>query len=208
METPKDKGDEKKKKRKRKDEDRDSETKKSRKDDSAVAIPDTTAVESHSNDPQGTSKQEKKKKKKDKVPTVDLDVDMTAASSTEPEQDNGARKRVKRDKSTRSDSHKDKASKKSRKGQRVPQEGYANDLPNPSGDASLSDKSRTGTLSRFSWDRHSSYCFRNNDCFAPIPTLALSYVRTRLANPSEWKFNKGLQNWIVRHLWSGDAVSY
>lgn len=177
METSNDSNREKKKKRKIKDEDPDSPSpkkkkRKSRKDDSAVAtLPDSSLNTDESqarvsDDSQGTTKKGKKKKE-DKAPAEDLNVDMPAAGGdsredhADPEQpkDKTSRKRVKKDKSTKTDSHKDKASKKTRKGQKDPHEAHDGDLPNPSSDASLSDKSRSGTLSP-STDfrhRHSSY---------------------------------------------------
>ncbi|KAI0356561.1 hypothetical protein OH77DRAFT_1503517 [Trametes cingulata] len=35
---------------------------------------------------------------------------------------------------------------------------------------------------------------------------ALHYAFTQYEEPSEWKFNKARQNWIIRNLWSAEAI--
>lgn len=37
--------------------------------------------------------------------------------------------------------------------------------------------------------------------------LALEYAYLRLVTPEKWKFNKALQNWIVKNIWSEEAVN-
>lgn len=152
VETEPDKGKEKKKKKKRKQHDEDPDDpvvskKKRRKENSSLATPHDPKDDHqlHVNDLQGTNKKGKKKKK-DKAPTGDLE--MTAVISSTPDfvEDKDLRNRVKKDKSTKTDSHKDKANTNLRRVQQVPQEALRRNFPDPSSDASLSDKSRNGTL--------------------------------------------------------------
>ncbi|KAH7887990.1 hypothetical protein F5I97DRAFT_934960 [Phlebopus sp. FC_14] len=35
---------------------------------------------------------------------------------------------------------------------------------------------------------------------------ALSYAYERFQNPSSWKFNKARQNWLIRNIWSEQAI--
>ncbi|KIL00005.1 hypothetical protein PAXRUDRAFT_68114, partial [Paxillus rubicundulus Ve08.2h10] len=35
---------------------------------------------------------------------------------------------------------------------------------------------------------------------------ALSYAYQRFLDPQSWKFNKARQNWLIRHVWSENAI--
>ncbi len=37
--------------------------------------------------------------------------------------------------------------------------------------------------------------------------VALDYAFTQFEEPDSWKFNKARQNWIIRNVWSEEAVS-
>lgn len=41
----------------------------------------------------------------------------------------------------------------------------------------------------------------------PMLEKALEYAFTRMNKPSKWKFSKAKQNWIIRNVWSVEAVS-
>lgn len=36
--------------------------------------------------------------------------------------------------------------------------------------------------------------------------VALDYAFTQFEEPDNWKFNKARQNWIIRNVWSEEAV--
>ncbi|KAF8974628.1 hypothetical protein BDZ97DRAFT_1911792 [Flammula alnicola] len=42
----------------------------------------------------------------------------------------------------------------------------------------------------------------NNQC-----RKALEYVFTQMNRPSKWKFNKARQNWLIRNIWTPEAIS-
>ncbi|TEB35370.1 hypothetical protein FA13DRAFT_1337469 [Coprinellus micaceus] len=52
------------------------------------------------------------------------------------------------------------------------------DFPDPHGDESLTDQARK----------------------------ALDYAFLQFNKPSEWKFNKAKQNWLIRNVWSSEAI--
>ena len=49
--------------------------------------------------------------------------------------------------------------------------------------------------------------FRSADVNARYVFVALSYAYLQLEEPSSWKFNKARQNWLLRNVWSEEAVS-
>lgn len=73
-------------------------------------------------------------------------------------------------------------------------------LANPEEDDTLEDQARKGetSFSVFTW---TSLTFL-------VTLLALVYVYTQIENPSRWKFNKAKQNWLIRNIWSSQAVHY
>ncbi|KAJ2933631.1 hypothetical protein H1R20_g3416, partial [Candolleomyces eurysporus] len=47
---------------------------------------------------------------------------------------------------------------------------------------------------------------QSDESLDPQARKALDYAFTQFNDPSEWKFNKAKQNWIIRNLWSSELI--
>ncbi|TDL29294.1 hypothetical protein BD410DRAFT_779661 [Rickenella mellea] len=92
--------------------------------------------------------------------------------------DGDGREKIRKDKAVEEDAI---GTKKKKKRQRAvkDQEQAKPEYPNPADDATLPEKARN----------------------------ALQYAHTMLVDRSHWKFNKAMQNWIVKHLWAEGTIS-
>ncbi|OBZ76937.1 hypothetical protein A0H81_03619 [Grifola frondosa] len=150
--------------------------------------------------------QEKKRKKKTK--------EMVAASNVhdEPEDieqleegrdatDEGTPKKRKEKRKHKKDTNdtsavkKDSSEKEHKKKKR---KHSSTDFADPNEDESLSDQARKGAHARLI--SSPKYVFTLRD------TVALYYAYTQFEEPSNWKFNKARQNWLVRNVWSDQAI--
>jgi hypothetical protein len=69
-------------------------------------------------------------------------------------------------------------------------------FPDPLKDESLAEQSRKGTHSK------------RSPASPGFTVSALSYAYQRFLDPESWKFNKARQNWLIRNVWSENAVRW
>lgn len=130
-----------------------------------------------------------KKVKKSKKASTDLENGVDVA--VEKGEKKRKRKKDRADGDEEAHDHAPQPKKKKRK----------NDtgLPDPTEDAALSDQARKGAVPVFFVPSSSS--------LPSIFNSALAYAHDQFNDPGSWKFNKARQNWLIRNLWSGEAVS-
>ncbi|KAF5331528.1 hypothetical protein D9611_007666 [Ephemerocybe angulata] len=99
--------------------------------------------------------------------------------------------------------------KKKRKKERKAKKAKSTECDLPSSPKKSKSKSSEKEASSPSTPRKNKTQFPNpeeDESLNPQALKALEYAFTQFNNPSEWKFNKAKQNWILRNVWSGESI--
>ncbi|KAI0370199.1 hypothetical protein BV20DRAFT_304056 [Pilatotrama ljubarskyi] len=167
----------------------DVEEKKKRKQDKSEAGPAQSLAEPEGTKPEKKSK--KKEKKKGKSKDAEVEEESTQDASAEAVADKAAAHSEERSSKQREKKKKDKKRK-----QPADEEGEE-DQAAPTKPAKK--RKRRTTTSGFPDPT-------DDEALTEQAQKALHYAFTQFEDPSEWKFNKARQNWIIRNLWSEEAI--
>ena len=74
------------------------------------------------------------------------------------------------------------------------------EFTDPNDDESISDQSKKGEAN------HIYTLIQQSNLLTTNSYTALAYVFSQSVKPKTWKFNKARQNWLIRNLWSPEAV--
>lgn len=144
---------------------------------------------------EGDSKEKDRKRRKEKKEELDEVARVDGTSSQMGDTGSAEKKRTKRKKKDAGEDNADAGVEdgerpKKRKARRKPE------YPDPADDESLSEGAAKGD---------GLYACASTLTLT-LPSSALAYASARFADPSSWKFNKARQNWIIRNVWSENAV--
>ncbi|EKM59461.1 uncharacterized protein PHACADRAFT_249966 [Phanerochaete carnosa HHB-10118-sp] len=117
-----------------------------------------------------------KKRKKDKKGKEREEAEMTVATTSEDKEEGASKKKSKKRKTRKEDNSQEIAEEEAKPKKK--RKRSSSGFPDPGEDDSLSDQARK----------------------------ALSYAYLQAEEPLSWKFNKARQNWLLRNVWSAEAI--
>ncbi|KZP12079.1 hypothetical protein FIBSPDRAFT_799246 [Athelia psychrophila] len=118
------------------------------------------------------------KKKKKRKQDNEIVEEAAEAGKDTAEDANGVEKKKKKHKKDKETTEQEEQEIPKPKSKKQKRKRVDTGLPNPEDDASLADQARK----------------------------ALVYAFTQFADPDNWKFNKARQNWLIRNIWSDQAI--
>lgn len=138
------------------------------------------------------------KKKKKRKQDNEIVEEAAEAGKDTAEDANGVEKKKKKHKKDKETTEQEEQEIPKPKSKKQKRKRVDTGLPNPEDDASLADQARKGILYQHLLITVSKYLI--------LICLALVYAFTQFADPDNWKFNKARQNWLIRNIWSDQAV--